>query len=209
MKTVGQILKKARLDKLYTIDQLSSLTKIDEKYIESIEADDYASLPSETFTKGFIRNLGLRLDKNPDELVAIFRRDFKVPVPTKVKTPRNKRQIISLSHLTSQVVLFSFGLVVFLGYLVFQFRAILTPPTLEITRPLSGSVLVSPLEIEGSTTPDSNITINDNIKAKPDQSGRFLVRINLPVGETNITVTATNRFSRTSSQKLPITIVSQ
>ena len=209
MKTVGQILKKARLDKNFTVDQLSSLTKIDAKYIESIEVDDYQSLPSETFTKGFIRNLGLRLDQNPDELVSIFRRDFKVPAPTRTKQPRNKRPTFSLSLLTSQLFLFSLGVMVFFVYLVFQFRAILTPPKLEVLRPLSGSVLISPLEIEGSTTPDSTVTINQEVQAKPDQSGRFLIRISLPVGETELEVKTTNRFSRTSVQKIPITIVSQ
>lgn len=209
MKTVGQILKKARLDKNFTTDQLSSITKIDAKYIDSIECDDYQSLPSETFTKGFIRNLGIRLDQNPDELVAIFRRDYKVPAPRKTKFLRSKKHSISLSLLTSQLFLFSLGLIVFVGYLIFQFRAILTPPKLEVLRPVSGSVLISPLEIEGSTSPDSLIVINEDIKAKPDQSGRFLVRISLPVGETELEVKVTNRFSRTSTQKIPITVVSQ
>jgi cytoskeletal protein RodZ len=209
MKTVGQILRRARLDKNFTVDQLSSLTKIDAKYIESIEADDYQKLPSETFAKGFIRNLGLRLEQNPDDLVAIFRRDFKIPIPTKTKAFRGRRPILSLSLLTSQIFLFSLGIIVFVGYLIFQFRAILTPPKLEVLRPISGSVIISPMEIEGSTTPDANITINDTIKAKPDQSGRFLVKVSLPVGETNLVVSVTNRFSRTSTQRIPITVVSQ
>ncbi len=209
MKTVGQIIKKARLDKNYSIDQLSSLTKIDAKYIEYIEADNYDSLPSETFAKGFIRNLSLRLDQNPDELVAIFRRDYRITLPVKGKNLRTKRPGFSLSILTSQFALFTIGIVVFLGYLMFQFRAILTPPKLEVLRPIAGSVLISPLEIEGLTTPDSIIIINQDTKAKPDQSGRFLVRISLPVGDTKLEIKATNRFSRSSVQTIPITIVSQ
>lgn len=209
MKTVGQILKKARLDKDLTISQLSSLTKIDEKYIEYIESDTYGNLPSETFAKGFIRNISLRLDQNPDELVSVFRRDYKVAGPTKEKSLRTKRHGISFSFLTSQFALFSLGVLVFLVYLVFQFRAILTPPKLEVLRPTEGSVLISPLEIEGSTTPDSTITINQDTKAKPDQSGRFLVRINLPVGDTKLEIKVTNRFSRSSTKIIPITVVSQ
>ncbi|HEX9008705.1 MAG TPA: helix-turn-helix domain-containing protein [Patescibacteria group bacterium] len=209
MKTVGQILKKARLEKNYSIDQLSSLTKIDGKYIQSIEEDRYDQLPSETFAKGFIRNLSLRLERNPDDLVAIFRRDFKIPTPGQGKILRTHHHFIPTSFFTSQVALFSLGIIVFVGYLIFQFRAILTPPRLEILRPISGSVLVSPVDIEGNTSPDSTVTINQDTTTKPDPSGHFLTRINLPVGDTNLEIKSTNRFSRTSTQTIPITVVSQ
>jgi cytoskeleton protein RodZ len=60
MKTVGQLLHAERLKKNISIEELSLATKIDGKYIEALESDRYNLLPSETFTKGFIRNLSLR-----------------------------------------------------------------------------------------------------------------------------------------------------
>jgi len=208
MKTVGQILKTAREGKNYSLEQLSSLTKIDIKYIVALEADDFAKLPSETFAKGFIRNLALRLERKPEELVAVFRRDYRQPhignaIPSKRKRP------FSFSFLNSQLVLFGVAALVFFVYLGFQFRAILTPPKLDIQRPTPQSVLISPLEIEGTTSVDSTIEINEDTRAKPDSSGHFLVRYTLPVGETTITVQVTNRFGRSSIIEIPVTIVSQ
>lgn len=207
MKTVGQIIKQVRTDKGFSVEQLSSLTKIDSKYIQAIEADDYSALPSETFAKGFIRNLALRLDKNPDELVAVFRRDFRQPSVNKKLFKRRKQ--VNLSFFSSQLAFFGLAAIVFIIYLAFQFRAILTPPKLEISRPTANSVLISPLEIEGATSVDSVVLIGGDTTAKPDSSGHFLVRYTLPVGETVLEIKATNRFGRTTLHRIPITIVSQ
>ncbi len=207
MKTVGQILKTAREEKNFSLEQLSSLTKIDVKYIAALESDAYDRLPSETFAKGFIRNLSLRLDKKPDELVAVFRRDYRQP-QDKNKQPK-RRQHFSFSFFNSQFAFFGLAILVFFVYLGFQFRVILTPPKLEVQRPVPNSVLVSPLEIEGITSVDSVIKINEDTRAKPDGSGHFLVRFTLPIGETTITIQSTNRFGRSSVIKVPITIVGQ
>ncbi len=205
MKTVGQIIKSARQKRSLSVDQLSSLTKIDSKYIAALELDHYSDLPSETFAKGFIRNLSLRLDLNPNELIAIFRRDFRQPDRVGPKTIHRK----TFSGFPPQSLPFIFGGLVFVVYLVFQFRAILTPPKLEITRPLNGAVLVSPIEIEGDTAIDANIYIGDDTQVKPDTEGHFLARINIPVGETVLEIKSTNRFGRTTDKNISVTIISK
>lgn len=206
MKTVGQIISQARQKRSLSLEQLSSLTKIDSKYIEALEKDDYQSLPSETFAKGFIRNLCQRLDLNPNELVAIFRRDFKNPEqPVVVK----KRHRFVLTDNLTRLFPFVLGGIAFFVYLFFQFRAIVVPPKLAVTRPGDGSVLVSPIEIEGVTVNDGTVYINDETKVRPDSSGHFFARVSLPVGETIIEVKTVNRFSRSTVQKIPITVVSK
>lgn len=211
MKSVGQLLRLARQEKGFSIDQLSSLTKIDVRYIEALELDEYQDLPSETFTKGFIRNLALRLDRNPDELVAVFRRDYRQPSLDRPKTPiRRHNDGFSLFHLfSSQFSLVILGVLVFGGYLLFQFRAILTPPPLNIVRPVTNSVLVSPLEIEGVTSADSVVFVNKDTQGKPDSSGHFILRLVLPAGETVLEIKSVNRFGRSNLQKIPITVISQ
>lgn len=206
MKTVGQIIKAGRQKRFLSIDQLSQLTKIDAKYIEFLEQDRYQDLPSETFAKGFIRNLSQRLDLDPDELVAIFRRDFRQP--TKIRNIKIRQRFI-FPGISSQTLPFILGGLVFVIYLVFQFRAILTPPKLDVARPTGGQVLVSPIEIEGDTAIDAVVYIGSETQVKPDSSGHFLARINLPVGETVLEIKATNRFSRSSLKEIPITIISK
>ena len=209
MKTVGQILKSERLKKNISLEHLSILTKIDVKYITALENDEYHLLPSETFIKGFIRNISLRLDRDPSELIAVFRRDFRHPQKQKVETHTHRKTSPISYILSSQLLPFALGGIVFLVYLVFQFRVILTPPKLEITSPAAQSILISPIEITGRVEVGADITINGDTRAKPDPEGNFSVRLSLPVGETEIEINATNRFSRSTIKKLFLTIISK
>lgn len=209
MKTVGQLLHSDRLKKNISVDELSLATKIDAKYILALEADNYDLLPSETFTKGFIRNLSLTLGNDPKEYIAVFRRDYKNPIGNINNTPQHKARRYHLPQMSSQILPIFLGVVVFLVYLGIQFRAILIPPPLELNKPQGGSVLSSPVDISGSTSIDSLVTINEENVIKPDQNGNFQISINIPVGESILTVKTTNRFGRSQVSKIPLTIISQ
>lgn len=207
MKTVGEIIHSERVKRNLSLEQLSHLTKIDIKYLEAIEKNNFSSLPSETFIKGFIRNISLRIDKNPDELVAIFRRDFK-QTSRDISKPK-VRPHTKINFDTSKYLPIFLGTLVFVVYLIFQFRSILTPPKLSVTRPTDGSVLVSPLDIEGDTSVDAFISIGEDIQTRPDENGHFTAKISLPIGETTLEIKATNRFSRSAVKKIPLTIISK
>ena len=210
MKTTGQILHQSRLALGISLDRLSEITKIDVKYITALEADDYKSLPSETFAKGFIRNLSQNLGKNPDDLVAIFRRDYRQSTQVS-KSPviRRNRTPLSVNFFSSRFALITIGALVFSVYLFFQFRFFLAPPKLQLIKPAMNSVLVSPVDIEGTTSTDTGVTINGDIQAKPDADGHFSTGVTFPVGENKIEIKATNRFGRSITQSVTITIVSQ
>lgn len=208
MKTVGQLLHNERVKKNLSIEELSHATKIDGKYIEALEEDKYDLLPSETFAKGFIRNLSLTLGNDPEDFIAVFRRDYKTPnLKNSAKSPHQNNKF-NLSHFSSQLMLIILGLIIFIVYLIFQFRVILTPPPLKLNRPQNGSVLSSPVDISGNTSNDSLVTINENNVIKPDQNGNFQINLSLPVGETEILIKTTNRFGRSTNIKIPLTIIS-
>ncbi len=208
MKTVGQLLHSERNKKDISIEELSRATKIDGKYIEALESDRYDLLPSETFAKGFIRNLSLNLGSNPEDFIAVFRRDYRNPQLKKGQISNKKRHKFSLPPMSSQLLPIIIGIVVFVVYLGFQFRAILTPPPLQITKPQTGMVLSSPLDVEGTTSTDSLVTINQDNVIKPDQNGVFQIKLNLPVGETKVTIKTVNRFGRSQTTEIPLTIIS-
>jgi len=209
MKTAGQILKEARSGKFLTVEQLSSITRIDQKYIEAIERDQYHLLPSETVAKGFIRNIAVRLDQNPNDIVAIFRRDFRHPKLSGLQKINHPKKKLSLRYLPPHFLAISLSVLVFVGYLAYQFRAVIKPPVLEVVRPASKSVLTSPFEVEGVSDPSIKISIGDEIFTKTDTSGHFIIRMSHPVGETELKVEAVNRFGRTAEQIIPITVISR
>jgi cytoskeletal protein RodZ len=207
MKTVGQLLHSERNRKNISVEDLSLATKIDGKYIEALEADRYDLLPSETFAKGFIRNLSLSLGSDPEELISVFRRDFKNP-DIKKYSGKHKRLGFNFPQMSSPLLSIILGVIVFVVYLGFQFRAILTPPLLNINKPQNGAVLSSPVNIQGTTSIDSLVTINNDNVIKPDKNGAFQISLNLPVGETSLKIKTTNRFGRFQTVEVPLTIIS-
>lgn len=212
MKTLGELLSTARTAKGLSIEDIASITKIEPKHILSLENNDYASLPPSTFTKGFIRNYAHAVGKNADELVAIYRRDStekpsQSPPPGATMNFSLKKSLLNASK--SSIALALLGITIFVSYLTFQYRSIIVAPPLTITQPTNSTVLTSPITIEGKTSPDSLITINSDTRIKPDQSGIFVTQLNLSPGDYQLTISATNRYNRTSTKNFNISIISQ
>ena len=54
--TLGQKLRQAREERGISIGEVSEQTRISPHYIESIENDDYKTLPGGIFNKGFVKS---------------------------------------------------------------------------------------------------------------------------------------------------------
>lgn len=211
MKTIGEIIRASRADRSLSEQQLSGLTRIDVKYIQALEENDFHKLPSATFTKGFVRNLAQALGKNPDDWVALLRRDYQAATGAVAPPsfPRRRTKFSPSSFFQSQPALLLLGSLVFVIYLGFQYRAVITPPALEVINPQKDAVTISPVTIDGKTASGTTITINDDLKITPDSSGYFAAKLNFSPGQNEIKISVTNRFTRTTTKIIPITIVSQ
>ncbi len=209
MKSLGEILTSARKEKKLSIQDIAQATRIEARYIKALENDKFQKLPPPTFVKGFIRNYAIQVDVPPEELIAVFRRDYSSTKNTTLEkeSTSNIKQKSSIISSTGWKLVAT-GIIAFFGYLAFQYRALVVPPPLSITQPEANSVIVSPVIIEGKTSPDSSIMINQNTHIKPDSSGIFFTQINLSPGEYELEIKSTNRFSRTNKKTIPITIVS-
>lgn len=209
MKTVGQILTSARKDLKLTQKDISKKTKIELKYIKAIEADNYQALPSATFGKGFVRNYALAVNKDPDSLVAIFRRDNPSSSSSKKSSPPPPKIRPQRHFSLGPILLLVVGFLIFFSYLSFQYRALIVPPPLKMTLPQKSSVVTSPVTIEGQTSPDSIVTINSDTQVRPQTSGVFTTQINLSPGDHQLDIVSVNRFGRSNQTSIPITVITQ
>ena len=89
--------------------------------------------------------------------------------------------------------------VIFIGYLMLQYRTIQLPPTVSLESPKEN--LISPerrIEVLGTTDPDATVTINElSVLVRSD--GNFFDQVMLEPGVNKITVTATSRFGKVST----------
>ncbi|MDH4200134.1 MAG: helix-turn-helix domain-containing protein [Spirochaetia bacterium] len=72
-ETVGQILKKNRLEKNYSIKDVADATKITGRHITAIEENNFDIFPGETYVLGFIRSYSNFLGIDPDQMIQIYR----------------------------------------------------------------------------------------------------------------------------------------
>src|SRR5580704_16321578 len=70
--SVGQTLKARRLARSLSLAEVERATRIRGKYLVAIEADDYATLPHDIYTKGFIRSYARYLGLSEANLVASY-----------------------------------------------------------------------------------------------------------------------------------------
>lgn len=96
MSELGQLLKKARLEKGLTLDYVQEATKIRKRYLEAIEEGDYKVLPGSFYVRAFIKTYAETVGLNPDELLQFYRNDIPAPeVETTVEPMiRKKRRAV-------------------------------------------------------------------------------------------------------------------
>ena len=209
MRTVGEILKKTRLEKGITLEEVASRTKIRLKILTSLEENNFQKTDQAAFTRGFLKTYAEFLGLNVEEILAIFRRDFdkkekrKVILPGMVK-PVNKRGL----NWSPKITLIAFSLIFFLGlvsYLVYQYLSLVKPPSLRVTYPPSDlQVKEEIVKITGRADPDSLVTINRNAVSLSDQ-GEFEYKFSLFPGENKIIITATSKTGKKNSLERTIT----
>src|SRR5260370_36201088 len=72
MSAFGERLRREREMRGITLDELSESTKISRRHLESLEREDFDSLPGGIFNKGFVRSYARFLGLDEDQAVADY-----------------------------------------------------------------------------------------------------------------------------------------
>ena len=91
MSDLGQLLKKARTQKGFTLDELQEITKIRKRYLEAIEDGNYKVLPGNFYVRAFIKSYSEAVGLEPDEVLRLFRSDIPVVHQEPVIEPIRRR----------------------------------------------------------------------------------------------------------------------
>lgn len=202
MRTVGQVLKEERERKFYTIDEVEKATKIRKELLEALEKGQYQKLPPQTFVQGFIKNYGKFLGLNAEKLLGLYRREFSdLKNPPRIlesfSNPVNKKGLRITPAKFLGVVILSL-VIIFFGYLWFEYRFLVGAPFLEVSQPQDQQRITSEFVIVlGKTDPESNVSIN-NQQIQVDADGKFSQDIKLSENANTIVVIATSKSGKTS-----------
>jgi len=77
METIGKYLKRVRETCGYSLEDVAGITRINLRYLEAIEEDDFAKIPGETFSHGFIRSFARCIGISDEEISRKIRETLK------------------------------------------------------------------------------------------------------------------------------------
>ncbi|HTS48653.1 MAG TPA: RodZ domain-containing protein [Bryobacteraceae bacterium] len=101
MFSVGQRLREARLDQGLDFDTLVTRTKIQEKFLKAIEADDRKSFPSGFFYKSFVdqyaRALSIDAREIDEEINRLLSDEAPLPLPGEGDAPLPIRKVAPMA----------------------------------------------------------------------------------------------------------------
>ncbi len=199
MISASQRLYDERKRKGLTLEEVSDATKIRVEFLEAIEKGEYGKLPSASYAYGFVRNYAKFLELPEEKTLALFRREFDEKKETKVLPEGLTTKAdfpVRRFKISSFVILIIFLFLLLLGYVIFQYRAAIISPPLNVTSPKESSEVSSQiLVVTGKTDPASNVFINDE-EVSVNSDGTFKKELNVFPGETTVTVRAVDRFGK-------------
>src|SRR5262245_27181530 len=110
MASAGSHLRALRERHDVSLEVLAQSTRVNQRFLEALEADEFATLPAGPFAKGVIRSYCQALNEPAEEPLALYAAATATSVPrreSRPAPPRNKRSLAP--------VLVSLALLVILG----------------------------------------------------------------------------------------------
>lgn len=208
MRNISEILKEERERKNLSIQDVINATKIKRSFLVAIENADFKALPSESYALGFVKNYAQFLGIPEDKAAALFRREYEAKVieimPKFRKGDNIQRRKLFLRSPKGYLIL-TVGFLV-LSYIVYQFSFLFLGPKLQIASPKPGEVVsTSIVSVSGKTDPYATVMVN-NQEVYVDLTGSFKKNLYVYTGETKISITAKNRYGKTTKKDVAISV---
>jgi cytoskeletal protein RodZ len=116
LSELGQLLRKARLEKGISLEDMQETTKIRKRYLEAIEDGNYKLLPGNFYVRAFIKSYSESVGLDPNEVLRLYRNVIPASqVDPKVEPNHRKRSGIKTNDRWSKRI----TTLVFISFLVF------------------------------------------------------------------------------------------
>lgn len=200
MIKLGQKLREIRIQRGLSLDEVTRTLKIRPAFLSAIERGEYHKLPASAYARGFIANYAEYLGVSKKDALALYRREVdeskayivlpeRFSEPADLVLPRFKIQYTTL------VVLFAFFL--FAGYIAYSYKDAFTNPPLMLESS-TVSAKAGTVTIRGKSNPYASVSVN-KAPVYVEGDGTFIKSLSVFPGKTNITITAINRFGKSTT----------
>jgi cytoskeleton protein RodZ len=198
-QSVGHQLKSRRQALRLSLAQVEVQTKIRGKYLTALEAGDYAALPNDVYSRGFVQHYATHLGLDGLAVAAAYvaeRGGLAMGETKRPKLERGRRLVFTGPILAAIAVVAA--LAALLAYLLWQFSALAAPPGLTLSSPVQDVALTGGVvDVSGRTTPGADVSINDS-PVLTDVNGAFNEKVALQDGVNTVRVAARSKLGKTT-----------
>ncbi|MGX6961993.1 helix-turn-helix domain-containing protein [Vagococcus xieshaowenii] len=103
METIGERLRKARLSKGITIEDLQKITKVQARYLSAVEDNQFELLPGTYYARNFIRQYAQAVGLDGDELVEVYDGGGVSKSTAVIENQRSRTELNRKKHRTSNI----------------------------------------------------------------------------------------------------------
>jgi len=87
MSDLGALLRKAREQRGYTLDDIQEYTKIRKRYLEAIETGEYKVLPGSFYVRAFVKTYAETVGLDAEEVLRLYHRELPQPPSSETAIP--------------------------------------------------------------------------------------------------------------------------
>lgn len=207
-QSLGERLKARRLELEISLTDAEIGSRVRAEYLESLEKDDWATLPSDVYIRGFVIAYAKFLGVDRDEIESLFRTEQTIKNRQKKNSFIYEHSIKDIKVLITPKLLgyLVLGFFVFsmFGYIIYQVGSFVGAPSLKVILPTNNSVVESDsLEVRGLTDNDNALSVNSE-KIPITEDGHFATTLKLRRGLNVIKIKAVNKTKKESVEVLTI-----
>lgn len=199
--SLGERLKRARLEANVSLDDLASVTKIPKSYLMFLEEGQYDQLPADVYVRGYLKAYIRCLGLDDHEMLELYKRERGIQENVKKSKTKIKKSKINFI-ITPKMIKIAGIVLLVLGlffYLWIQLHTLAAPPKLEITNPVSDlTINQDTIKIKGKTEPEVELFINDQ-QVSLDSQGNFEETIGLTKGMNTLNIKAKSKVGKETS----------
>jgi cytoskeletal protein RodZ len=211
--TLGEKLKKLRSERRVSLNDVSRITKVQLKYLESLEEGRYDELPADVYIRGFLKSYADFFGLNKKVLIRLFEKErgIKNNLAKNGKEKEDKKNTgpisVSFISLTPKKTALGLIFILALAVIIFIYKELgsfASVPELAVLSPENNSqVEGNSVTVSGVTEKDARLFINGQPILINDE-GKFLENLTLQSGPNTINIKSINRFNKEAQETLTV-----
>jgi len=202
IKTLGERLRDIREKAGVSIDEIAKVTKVNKKYLECIEIDNYDDLPSDVYVKGFLRSYSNFLGIDAKDVLRIYKKERGIQVniaKPKIQDSKKKKIKIPTVILPARMLFSIFAGIFFITiawYFYIETGKFSEVPRLLLSNPVNNVIIrENSTEVVGVTDIGNRVVINGQ-PIFVNEKGEFKERVSLREGINKLAIKAINKFDK-------------